>query len=254
MTVVLIAAFWGNAMRNNNYVHTGLSARVVVGISVMVMLMVSACSQGGDREPLSLPGLASATASGSGDDGARSRLPTAAPSVPESGEESAGSSSSADGRAGDGDGGVGSGPGGAPWNPCRIITWDDLPGEMPADEAKAQPEPQVAPGDAQYTAACRFRTATNDIAVLWGPSSQATIQPEGKHGEEQTTVAGQPALKIVDLSEALTLVCMIKVDLENGRGVAGVGAFAKTKAPAANDKHPCAVALRLAAEVVKRTP
>lgn len=241
-------------MRRNS-VHTGLSTRVIVGISIVLMLMVSACTQRGDGESLSLPGLATTTPSNSGDDGERSRLPTAEPSSPASDEESSGSSGAADGDAdGDAGGGAGSGPGGAPWDPCQIITWDDLPGEMPTDEAEAQPEPQAAPADAQYTAACRFRAATNDIAVLWGPSSKATIQPEGKQGEEQTTVAGQPALKIVDLSESLTLVCMIKVDLENGRGVAGVGAFAKTKTPAANDKHPCAVALRLAAEVVKRTP
>ncbi len=235
-------------MRRNS-VHTGLSTRVIVGISIMVVLLVSACTQRGDGE--SLPGLASTTPSNSGDDGERSRLPTAEPSSPASDEESSGSNGDADGDAG---GGVGSGPGGAPWDPCQIITWDDLPGEMPADEAKAQPEPQSAPADAQYTAACRFRAATNDVAILWGPSNKATIQPEGKQGEEQTTVAGQPALKIVDLSEALTLTCMIKVDLENGRGVAGVGAFAKTKTAPANDKHPCAVALRLAAEIVKRTP
>lgn len=237
-------------MRSNS-VHTGLSTRVIVGISIVVMLMVSACTQRGDGESLSLPGLASTTPSNSAD-GEPSRLPTAEPSSPASDEESSESNGAADG---DGDaGGVGSGPGGAPWDPCQIITWDDLPGERPTDETEAQPEPQAAPADAQYTAACRFRAANNDIAVLWGPSSKATIQPEGKQGEEQTTVAGQPALKIVDLSESLTLVCMIKIDLENGRGVAGVGAFAKTKTPPANDKHPCAVALRLAAEVVKRTP
>jgi hypothetical protein len=241
-------------MRNNS-VHTGLSTRVIVGISVALMLTVSACTQRGDGEPLSLPGLFSTTPSNSGEDGERSRLPTTEPSSATSDEDGSGSNDGADGDAnGDSGGGVGSGPGGAPWDPCQIITWDDLPGEMPADEAEAQPEPQSAPADAQYTAACRFRAATNDIAVLWGPSSKATIKPEGKHGEEQTTVAGQPALKIVDLSEALTLVCMVKVDLENGRGVAGVGAFAKTKTPPANDKHPCAVALRLAAAVVKRTP
>jgi hypothetical protein len=235
----------------SNFAHAGLSTRVIAGIAVVVMLTVSACTQRGDDESVSLPGVASTTSSSLGKEGERPRLPPSEPSSPGSDEGKSGPSGAADNGS---DSGVGSGPGGAPWDPCRIITWDDLPGEMPADEAEAQPEPQVAPADAQYTAACRFRAATNDIAVLWGPSSKATIKPEGKHGEEQTTVAGQPALKIVDLSEALTLVCMIKVDLENGRGVAGVGAFAKTRTPAANDKHPCVVALRLAAEIVKRTP
>jgi hypothetical protein len=240
-------------MRRNS-VHTGLSTRVIAGISVVVMLMVSACTDRGDGESLSLPGLTSATSHGSGKDGGGSKMPTAEPSSPSSDENDPGSSAGDDSdTGGDADGGEGSGPGGAPWDPCRIITWDDLPGERPTDATQATPEPQTADPGADYTAACRFRAKTNDIAVLWGPSNKATIAPSGKHGEEQTTIAGRPGLKIVDLSEGLTLICMAKVDLGNGRGVAGVGAFARTKEQTTPDKHPCAVALRLAAEIVKRT-
>lgn len=237
-------------MRRNS-VHTGLSTRVFVGISVVVMLMVSACTDRGDGESLSLPGLTSATPSGSGEDGGRSRMSTAEPSSPASGEEdpaSEGSDNDTGGDAGDGADGGGSGPGGAPWDPCRIITWDDLPGERPTDATQATPEPQAADPDAAYTAACRFRAKTNDVAVLWGPSSKATVAPSGQHGEEKTTIASRPGLKIVDLSEGLTIICMA-----NGRGVAGVGAVARTKEQTTPDKHPCAVALRLAAEIVKRT-
>jgi hypothetical protein len=93
----------------------------------------------------------------------------------------------------------------------------------------------------------------NDIGVLWGPSSKATVAPSGRQGEEQTTIASRPGLTIASMTEALTLVCMAKVDLGNGRGVAGVGALAMTKNPTP-DQHPCSVALRLAAELVKRTP
>ncbi|MFL6125066.1 hypothetical protein [Actinophytocola sp.] len=219
----------------------------------MVMLMASACTDRGDGESLVLPGLTSATSQVSGKDGSRSTMLTAEPSSPGS-DEDPGSSDGADSDTGGDTGdGEGSGPGGAPWDPCRIITWDDLPGERPTDDTQATPEPQAADPEAAYTAACRFRAKTNDVAVLWGPSSKATVAPSGQHGEEQTTIAGRPGLKIVDLSEGLTLICMAKVDLGNGRGVAGVGAFARSKEQTTPDKHPCAVALRLAAEIVKRT-
>jgi hypothetical protein len=234
-----------------NTVWSGRFTRTLVCGTIVLSLALSACTQRIAGEPSPAPGFDAASTSSPGQSGGLSNQPQAPNSTASStdGTASSGRSDRADGDVG----GVGSGPGGAPWDPCRIITWEDLPEEKPTDPARAEPQPQAPdPGDA-FTAACAFHGVINDIGVLWGPSTQATVAPSGRQGEEQTTVAGRPGLTIVSMTEALTLVCMAKVDLGNDRGVAGVGALALTKDPAPA-QHPCAVALRLAAELVKRTP
>ena len=228
--------------------RAGRSCRSVAGIAMALMLLVTSCTQRDGDAPLSLPGLESTVQDETNRGSGRPREQKGAPGgtgptedLPRSDPDDEGGGEKA------------AGPGGAPWDPCQVITWDDLPGEQPAAAADAEPEPRAGAADDAYTAACRFPAKTNDIIVLWGPSDRATIKPSGQHGEEETHVASRPALKIVSLSEQLTLICMVKVDLGANRGVAGVGAFAKSTKQTASDQHPCVVALRLAAEVVKRT-
>lgn len=230
--------------------RVGLSRRTIAGILASTLVLVaSACTLRHGDKPQPLPGVESTAQDETNEDGDRSVEQGDVPGPTGSGDEDARSGPDDKDAAGD----VTAGPGGEPWDPCQIITWDDLPGEQPSASADAEPEPHAGEADDAYTTACRFPAKTNDVVVLWGPSDRATIKPSGAHGEEQTHVASRPALKIVSLSEQLTLICMVKVDLGANRGVAGVGAFARSTQQTASNKHPCVVALRLAAEVVKRT-
>lgn len=219
-------------------------ARVIAVVAALT-LFVSGCTQR-DSDPVSLPGFAPTTKSSAARNNEPSANQTDAPGSTQGGGENEGS--------GTAEGEMSGGPGGAPWDPCQIITWDDLPGERPGDPEAAEPEPQTGEQEDAYTAGCRFGAKTNDVIVLWGPSDKASIEPSGQHGEEQIHIASRPGLQIVTLSESLNMICLIKVDLGNRRGIAGVGAYARSTEPAAGDKHPCAIAVRLAAEVVKRTP
>jgi hypothetical protein len=64
--------------------------------------------------------------------------------------------------------GSSSGPNGAPFDPCRIVGWEDVPVEKPQDEAKAEPHPQSPQPDDDVFAACLFTGVHNDIAVCGG--------------------------------------------------------------------------------------
>jgi hypothetical protein len=78
------------------------------------------------------------------------------------------------------------------------------------------------------------------------------VKPAGVAGEKVLRIASQPALQIASLDDQQRLVCMVKVDLGQDRGVAGVGAQARSRDQDV-EHNPCVVSAKLAAEIVKRT-
>lgn len=149
---------------------------------------------------------------------------------------------------------AGTGPGGAPWDPCQVIGWEDMPDEKPAIGKQAQPIP-VAPRegkDDRFNAGCQFLGRFNEIVLLWGPSSKAVVEPPDGPGEQEITVAGRTALQIISIDAQARLQCLIQVDLGEELGVVGVGTAARDQA-VEGDRHPSAVAKRLAEVVIERT-
>lgn len=132
-----------------------------------------------------------------------------------------------------------------------MIGWDDLPGERPAGDKQSTPESGTAPPG--FSEGCLFHGLINDVGVAWGPAGQVTVAPEGAAGEVVTRIAGQAALMVRSVSEGRPKACVVKVDLGYQRGVAAVVAVARLPKQPPDKHHPCAVATRLAAEIVKRS-
>lgn len=172
--------------------------------------------------------------------------------------ESSGSSedSTSDPGAGgeDPEGSAGSGPGGAPWDPCLVLTWLDMPEETPDSLEAARPVP-VSPEkgrDDRFNAGCQWLGKRNEVILLWGPSSKAKVKKPDSPGEQEITVAGYIALQAVTIDDNALLRSIIQVDLGEDLGVIGLAAAARSQ-DTEGDRHPSVVARTLTELIIERT-
>jgi hypothetical protein len=216
-------------------------------VVLVTAVLTAACAERGDGTPHSLPGFspASQTAEDGLEEGASGTKPSMSSTTAATDDGAEGDSTSPPERD------SGPGPGGAPWDPCEIVTWQDMPDEMPSGDIEPQPIAPRSDAD-RFNAACHFPGSTNLINVLWGPAGKAVVREPSAHGEQQITVGGLTALQIITVDQNALMSCLVQVDLGGGRGVAGVGAAARRQNPE-GASHPCAVTKMLTELIVERT-
>lgn len=219
----------------------------VVCVILAVGLAATACTSRVEGSPVPVPGVTYQ----SGEDSTTTNTNEDTGGDTGGGSEREPSAGGESGSDGDGDG-PGAEPHGAPFEPCQVISWDDLPGEKPANAEQAEPQPQQSVEDGKVLVGCLFLGRTNHVGVLWSPEGQATVEPSGQPGEKVQQIAGRPGLIVAGVGDNQRVMCMARVDLGGGRGIGGVGAYAQADGTTP-DQEVCAVAARLAAELVKRT-